>query len=233
MHVWFWLVFFYGPLYLAATCLVLFLPEECSGGFFWETTSGWMPYSDPSLVRQWIHISVSLRVGLVARGVRETWNFSGVEFRNLAWFDSGYIFVSLRSVSSPQEYEKIVFFLESTSGFVPGSSLCLVRQRIHLRQSTRSCRISLLMRRGGFPWSRLLSDQRGFPVRPHGGRIPFLCGSCRFSGAFVEDTLVLPQLQLASLRNLCRCAEFFFVMVIDVPVVLWCRIPVPSWWRQS
>ena len=71
MHVWFWLVFFYGPLYLAATCSVLFLPEECGGGFFWEMTSGWMPYSDPSLVRQWKHISVSLRVGLVARGVRE------------------------------------------------------------------------------------------------------------------------------------------------------------------
>ena len=49
----------------------------------------------------------------------------------------------------------------------------------------------------------------------------------------MEDTLVVPQLQLASLRNLCRCAEFFFVMVFDVPVVLWCRIPVPSWWRQS
>ena len=41
MHVWFWLVFLYGPFYLAATCSVLFLPEECGG-------SGWMPYSVPS-----------------------------------------------------------------------------------------------------------------------------------------------------------------------------------------
>ena len=66
MYVWFWFVFFYGPLYLVATCSVLFLPEECGGGFFWEMTSGWMPYSDLSLLRQWIHFSVSLRVGLVA-----------------------------------------------------------------------------------------------------------------------------------------------------------------------
>ena len=72
------------------------LPEECGGGFFWEMTSGWMPYSVPSSVRQWIHISVSLRVGLVARGVREILIFSGVEFRISAWFDSGCIFVSLR-----------------------------------------------------------------------------------------------------------------------------------------
>ena len=29
--------------YLAATCSVLVLPEECGGGFFWETTSGFIP----------------------------------------------------------------------------------------------------------------------------------------------------------------------------------------------
>ena len=28
--------------YLAATCSVLVLPEECGGGFFWETTSGFI-----------------------------------------------------------------------------------------------------------------------------------------------------------------------------------------------
>ena len=31
--------------YLAATCSVLVLPEECCGGFFWEITSGFFPYS--------------------------------------------------------------------------------------------------------------------------------------------------------------------------------------------
>ena len=45
-----------------------------------------------------------------------------------------------------------------------------------------------------------------------------------------RDRLVLPQLQLGFAE---KSLEFFFVMVIDVPVVLWCRIPVPSWWRQS
>ena len=35
--------FFYGPLYLAV-CSVL-LPEGCVRGCFWETTSGWFPYS--------------------------------------------------------------------------------------------------------------------------------------------------------------------------------------------
>ena len=29
--------------------------------YFWEITSGWMPYSARYWVRQWIHISVSLR----------------------------------------------------------------------------------------------------------------------------------------------------------------------------
>ena len=37
------LVWFCGPLYLAATCSVLVLPEECGGRFFWETTSGFIP----------------------------------------------------------------------------------------------------------------------------------------------------------------------------------------------
>ena len=42
-------------------------------------------------------MSVSLRVGLVARGVRANLDFfSGVDFRIFAWFDSGYMFVSLR-----------------------------------------------------------------------------------------------------------------------------------------
>ena len=31
--------------YLVATCSVLVLPEECCGGFFWEITSGFFPYS--------------------------------------------------------------------------------------------------------------------------------------------------------------------------------------------
>ena len=56
-------------------------------------------------------------------------------------------------------------------------------------------------------------------------------GSAATQGQVCGETLVLPQLQLA--ENLCRCAEFFFFMVIDVPVVLWCRFPEPSWWRQS
>ena len=37
------LVWFCGPLYLAATCSVLVLPDECGGRFFQETTSGFIP----------------------------------------------------------------------------------------------------------------------------------------------------------------------------------------------
>ena len=68
-----------------------------------------VPYSAVPLVRQWIHIYVSLQ-----------WPSTRL---------------------SPEEYENIGIFLELTSGSVPGSSLCLVRQRIHLCQSTASCRL--------------------------------------------------------------------------------------------
>ena len=111
--------------------LVLFLPEECGGGFFWEVTSGWMPYSDPSLVPQWIHISVSLRVGLVARGVRENWIFLELNSGFLLGSTADTFSSVCASVSSPEEYEKLWIFREMTSGFVPGSTLCLVRRQIH------------------------------------------------------------------------------------------------------
>ena len=43
IHVLRCLVWFCGPLFLVATCSVLVLREECGGGFFWETTSGFVP----------------------------------------------------------------------------------------------------------------------------------------------------------------------------------------------
>ena len=43
IHVFCCFLWFCGPLYLAAACSMLVLPEECGGGFFWETTSGFIP----------------------------------------------------------------------------------------------------------------------------------------------------------------------------------------------
>ena len=45
IHVWRCLVCFCGALYLAATRLMLVLPEEHRHCFFWETTSGFFLYS--------------------------------------------------------------------------------------------------------------------------------------------------------------------------------------------
>ena len=47
------------------------------------------------------------------------------------------------------------------------------------------------------PWSKLLRIPWRFPSSLTRWPISLLCGSCRFSGAAVERTFVLPQLQLA------------------------------------
>ena len=88
--------FFYGPLYLAATCSVLFFPEECGGGFFWEVTFGGcrvqiLLWFNSGCIFLSVHALVSSPGEYEKIGI-----FSGVEFMIFAWFDSGYIFVSRR-----------------------------------------------------------------------------------------------------------------------------------------
>ena len=51
--------------------------------------------------------------------------------------------------------------------------------------------------RGSSPWSRLFTRPQRFRSCCFGRRCPCCAGSCRFSGAAVEKTLALPQLQLA------------------------------------
>ena len=46
---------FYGPLYLAVTCSILFLPEEYRVGLFWVISSGIVSVCYTPLVRHWIH----------------------------------------------------------------------------------------------------------------------------------------------------------------------------------
>ena len=50
-----------APLYLVVTCLMLASLEEYNTWTLLGMTSRWMPYSALYLVRQWIHVSVSLR----------------------------------------------------------------------------------------------------------------------------------------------------------------------------
>ena len=80
---------------------------------------------------------------------------------NTFWFDSGY--------SSASVYEAFwTFLLVWYRDRFPWSRLLWTTEFLQLLRKVidvPGCRFSLLMRRGGLPWSRLLSDQRGSPVR--------------------------------------------------------------------
>ena len=54
------MTFFYGPLYLAVTCLVLACQKSTIRGFFGSRLLDLFPYSALYLVRQWIHIFASI-----------------------------------------------------------------------------------------------------------------------------------------------------------------------------
>ena len=61
------------------------------------------------------------------------WIFLGDSIQRNVWFDSGYFFrQSTRRSRRLRSTRKLGAFLEVTSRFVPGSSFCLVRQRIHI-----------------------------------------------------------------------------------------------------
>ena len=80
---------------------------------------------------------------------------------------------------------------------VPGLMVQITVVRPQL-QSIEGCRHFLSFSRGSSPWSRLFTrPQRFFSCYSiSGGRCPCCAGSCRFSGAAVEKTLALSQLQL-------------------------------------
>ena len=128
------------------------------------------------------------------------------------WFDSGYFFSSVyASVSTPEEYEKIgSYSLEVTSGFVPGSSLCLVRQRIQFASVYVSLSSPGGVREIGFFWETtfgIFSCIQRYLVR----QWIYVCVSSEVLSVKSVDT---PVIMLDSL------VQTVLGQVVDVPVVV-------------
>ena len=89
--------------------------------------------------------------------------------------------------------------------------------------------ISPSWRSGSFHGPDCSSDHKEFPNSLTRWPISLLCGSCRFSGAAVERTVVLPQLQLAekivASRKL-QLPQLQFFMVVHIPVVAQRQFPM-------
>ena len=90
---------------------------------------------------------------------------------------------------------------------VPG---LMVRPQL---QSIEGRRLSLSFSRSSSSWSRLFTRPQRFSscYSISGRRCPCCAGSCRFSGAAVEKTLALPQLQLAGKSVPCYVPPYLAV----------------------
>ena len=160
------------------------------------------------------------------------WYFLGDSFRKrsriqgylvLQWI---HIYVSLQWPCRPRSTRKFSIFLELTSGFVPGSSLCLVRQRIHLRWSTRRSRRLRSTRKLGFFWETT------------SGFIPVFSASwfnsgyssasvCEVVQVFPADAQRwLPMVQ--TVRRTIETPQLHVNKVIDAPVMQFVRVPRSS-----
>ena len=145
MHVLRCLVWFCGPLYLAATCSVLVLPEECGGRFFCETIAGFFPvFSAFWFDSGYMCLSVYGGVGLAGCDAPRAVflrGFSGPDALHHGWY--GPAGAVCGAVQNTAESPQLHFIYGRRHSFRVMTSLCFRIQRnswssvVHvLRQSS-------------------------------------------------------------------------------------------------